>query len=228
MTIRDAKLELSKLGMILKKTEWGDFQVNFKGGSKYSAYYTDDLDDAVATARLMYEKQPKSSRLVSSMNRFSASKTLDHISDHLDQLRQEIPREASNLRGMALRLDRVANTIDQHSVKISLRKNAMGFLGAGGEENLSEFAKANRFKRQQIQKRYEERMLDENKAQFFGALLKFPEYYKKYSELKELIKQGLGDGDVEVSVLASNLSGRTGVHWPNVIKIAELDIQNAL
>jgi hypothetical protein len=112
MTIQQAKQELSKLGISLVKTEYGEFRVNFKGGSEATAYYTDDLGDAIETAKSMREKQPQSGRLASSANRFSASQALDRISDHLEAIRKDIPREASNLRGLALRLDRVANTLE--------------------------------------------------------------------------------------------------------------------
>jgi hypothetical protein len=188
MTIKEAKLEVSKIGMVLSKTEHGEFRVNFKGGSEATAYYTNDLDDAVGTARAMKKQQPQGSHatagitagghqdmmsyshsdikdmvefykdqgvtaesitsediagylgisknsavrllpkvkqllekshgpmssrsLVSMVNRFASSQVLDRISDHLEALRQEMPREASNLRGLALRLDRVANTLE--------------------------------------------------------------------------------------------------------------------
>jgi hypothetical protein len=176
MTTKDAKLELSKLGIVISKTEHGEFRVNFKGGSESSAYYTNDLGDAVGTGRLMGQQRqvqgshlasrssayfpksnlsehidaiakkykvtrerveelmrehlndveavekdlalvnkanrPKAARLVSSADRFSASQALDRISDHIENLRREMPGEASNLRGLALRLDRVANTLE--------------------------------------------------------------------------------------------------------------------
>jgi hypothetical protein len=205
MTVKEAMAEVRKLGMVLSKTEYGEFRVNFKGGSEESAYYTDDLSDAVGTARAMKKrKQPeengqpvshglgcKSSRNGASrssaaravlppseednrvfqmgvnavedsmasnpdesirffveflglseehakeafqkllkrreersrgafrcavngrgMNGFSSSQTLDRVSDHLEALRQHMPREASNLRGLALRLDRVSNTLE--------------------------------------------------------------------------------------------------------------------
>lgn len=201
MTIRDAKLEVAKLGMVLSKTEHGEFRVNFKGGSEATAYYTDDLDDAVGTARLMSKEKPKgsrsafkwgespykveqlvdgtwvvedehgtlldgpfknrvdairvkkeleadlesgsaetdkvrykaeASRLVSRMDRLATSQALDRISDHIEGLRQQMPREASNLRGLALRLDRVANTLEAEqevTERVSKIENELDDLG---------------------------------------------------------------------------------------------------
>jgi hypothetical protein len=133
MTIRDAKLELAKLGMVLSKTEYGEFRVNFKGGSEATAYYTNDLEDAIGTGRLMgQQRQVQGSRSESKMDRFAASQTLDRISDHIESLRQEMPREASNLRGMALRLDRIANTLEaeqEASDRVSQVENDLEELG---------------------------------------------------------------------------------------------------
>lgn len=53
MTIREAQFEVRQLGMVLRKTEDGEFRVNFARGDERTAYYTDDLDDAVNTAYVM-------------------------------------------------------------------------------------------------------------------------------------------------------------------------------
>lgn len=194
MTIRDAQLELAKLGIVLNKTGYGnEFRVNFKGGSEATAYYTDDLEDAVGTGKHMgQQRQVQGSRKAAEeweswnnpklketvralldsgdspakvlqiltsthkiekmvanqmikeilderkgvngtrMNRFSASQTLDRVSDHLERLRKEIPREASNLRGLAIRLDRVANTLEaeqEATERVSNIENELDDLG---------------------------------------------------------------------------------------------------
>jgi hypothetical protein len=49
MTIAAAKAELKVLGVVLRKTDWNEFRVSVKGGSEASAYYTDDIRDAVNT-----------------------------------------------------------------------------------------------------------------------------------------------------------------------------------
>lgn len=48
-TVKTAIKALQQHGVVLKTTEYGEYRVNFKGGSEDTAYYTDDLDDAVAT-----------------------------------------------------------------------------------------------------------------------------------------------------------------------------------
>lgn len=53
MTINEAKSELRRFGISLKKTPHGEFRVNFAGGSERTAYYTTDLHDAIDTGRAM-------------------------------------------------------------------------------------------------------------------------------------------------------------------------------
>lgn len=53
MTLKEARAILSPLGISLRKTEYGEYRVNFKGGKEATAGYQTDLDDAVATGRDM-------------------------------------------------------------------------------------------------------------------------------------------------------------------------------
>jgi hypothetical protein len=49
-----AKVELSRLGVVMRRTGQGDeLRVNIVGGTEATAYYTDDLDDARNTGILM-------------------------------------------------------------------------------------------------------------------------------------------------------------------------------
>jgi hypothetical protein len=52
MTIKQAREELGRVGMVLRASD-GEFRVNVRGGAESTAYYTNDLDDAVGTGRLM-------------------------------------------------------------------------------------------------------------------------------------------------------------------------------
>ena len=56
MTLKDAKQFLSQIDMSLTKTRDGAYRVNFKGGKEDTAYYTDELDDAVASGNSMREE----------------------------------------------------------------------------------------------------------------------------------------------------------------------------
>jgi hypothetical protein len=49
MTLQEAKSIARHLGLTLRKVRSGDYRVSFPDGSE-SAYYTDDLEDAVNTA----------------------------------------------------------------------------------------------------------------------------------------------------------------------------------
>lgn len=51
-TLKQAKAELKDLGLTLKKTEFDEYRVSF-GNVERSAYYTNDLDDAVETGLVM-------------------------------------------------------------------------------------------------------------------------------------------------------------------------------
>ena len=51
-TLAQAKAALRPLGVVLSKKD-GEYKVNFRGGREGTAYYTDDINDAVATGRHM-------------------------------------------------------------------------------------------------------------------------------------------------------------------------------
>jgi hypothetical protein len=50
MTLQQAKSIARHLGLTLRKVRSGDHRVNFRDGNKMTAYYTDNLEDAVNTA----------------------------------------------------------------------------------------------------------------------------------------------------------------------------------
>lgn len=47
-TLKEAKKELNAIGMSISKRD-GEYRVNYKGGKESTAYYTNDLGDAVST-----------------------------------------------------------------------------------------------------------------------------------------------------------------------------------
>lgn len=57
MTLRAAQAAVRALGMVLTShPELGEYRLNFKGGTEATAYYTNDLDDAIATAEDMAQR----------------------------------------------------------------------------------------------------------------------------------------------------------------------------
>jgi hypothetical protein len=54
MSQKQAFLIIRSYGLTVNK-KWGEYRVNYKNGTEDSAFYTDDLEDAVNTAKLMYE-----------------------------------------------------------------------------------------------------------------------------------------------------------------------------
>ena len=50
MTLQEAKSIARHLGLTLRGVRSGDYRVNFRDGNEMTAYYTDNLEDAVKTA----------------------------------------------------------------------------------------------------------------------------------------------------------------------------------
>ena len=50
MTLQKAKSIARHLGLTLRLLRSGKYRVNFRDGNETTAYYTDDLEDAVNTA----------------------------------------------------------------------------------------------------------------------------------------------------------------------------------
>jgi hypothetical protein len=60
MTLQEAKSIARHLGLTLRKVRSGDYRVNFRDGNETTAYYTDDLEDAVSAAVEMARKRRQS------------------------------------------------------------------------------------------------------------------------------------------------------------------------
>lgn len=59
LTLRSAREHLRSLGMALIKTEWDDYRVRFVGDPPGNGYFTNDLEDAVQTAKAMYAQRQR-------------------------------------------------------------------------------------------------------------------------------------------------------------------------
>ena len=57
MTLQEAKSIARHVGLTLRKVRSGDYRVNFRDGNETTAYYTDDLEDAVSAAVEMARKR---------------------------------------------------------------------------------------------------------------------------------------------------------------------------
>ena len=62
MTLQKAKSIARHLGLILRELCSGNYRVNFRDGNETTAYYTNDLEDAVKTAVEMARKRELSAR----------------------------------------------------------------------------------------------------------------------------------------------------------------------
>ena len=56
-TLPEAKSIARHLGLTLRKVRSGDYRVNFRDGNETTAYYTDNLEDAVNAAVEMARKR---------------------------------------------------------------------------------------------------------------------------------------------------------------------------
>ena len=57
MTLQEAKSIARHLGLTLRLLRSGKYRVNFRDGNETTAYYTNDLEDAVNTAVAMAHKR---------------------------------------------------------------------------------------------------------------------------------------------------------------------------
>jgi hypothetical protein len=57
MTLQQAKSIARHLELTLRTVRSGDYRVNFRDGNETTAYYTDNLEDAVKTAVEMARKR---------------------------------------------------------------------------------------------------------------------------------------------------------------------------
>ena len=57
MRLQKAKSSARHLGLTLRMVRSGDYRVNFRDGNETTAYYTDNLEDAVNTAVEMARKR---------------------------------------------------------------------------------------------------------------------------------------------------------------------------
>ena len=57
MTLQEAKSIARHLGLTLRMVRSGEYRVNFRDGNETTAYYTDNLEDAVKTAIEMAHKR---------------------------------------------------------------------------------------------------------------------------------------------------------------------------
>jgi hypothetical protein len=61
MTLQEAKSIARHLGLTLRQVRSGDYRVNSRDGNKMTAYYTDNLEDAVNTVMEKVRKRGQSS-----------------------------------------------------------------------------------------------------------------------------------------------------------------------
>jgi hypothetical protein len=57
MTLQEAKSIARRLGLTLRKVHSGHYRVNFRDGNEITAYYTDNLKDAINAAVEMARKR---------------------------------------------------------------------------------------------------------------------------------------------------------------------------
>jgi hypothetical protein len=65
VTLQEAKSIARHLGLTLRKVRSGDYRVNFRDGNETTAYYRDNLEDALNTAVAMARKRLWSSTVQS-------------------------------------------------------------------------------------------------------------------------------------------------------------------
>ena len=75
MTHQEAKSIARHLGLTLRKVRSGDYRVNFPDADDSTAYYTDNLEDAINAAVEMARKRASSAYVAKSALRTPARRT---------------------------------------------------------------------------------------------------------------------------------------------------------
>ena len=81
MTLQEAKSIARHLGLTLRKVRSGDYRVNFRDGNETTAYYTDNLEDAVNTAVDMVRTRSATEVVDGTMAIGQATSRLQALSD---------------------------------------------------------------------------------------------------------------------------------------------------
>ena len=75
MRLTEARRQLRAIGWTIRRLAAGDYRVNVSRGKESSAYYTEDLDDAVDTAKI-------EARVAGQIERARAAKARRHLDPH--------------------------------------------------------------------------------------------------------------------------------------------------
>lgn len=67
ITLTDARAAFARLGVTLRKTEYGEFRVNFRHGEEATAAYESDLADAIDTGLAMLAHKARLDRELRAM-----------------------------------------------------------------------------------------------------------------------------------------------------------------
>lgn len=120
-SFNDAKAELNRLGFTLRRAgERSEYRVNFRGGAEVTAYYTNDLADALDTGRAIAAARASVEALKAQRASVAADTGLmpediatlldcidgemQTVSDHGREDVDDAPRYLNELRGVARKL----------------------------------------------------------------------------------------------------------------------------
>ena len=53
LTLSHVRTQLRTIGIVIRRTDYGEFRVNYRRGNEPTAYYTNDIEDAFGTGKLM-------------------------------------------------------------------------------------------------------------------------------------------------------------------------------
>jgi hypothetical protein len=81
MTLQEAKSIARHLGLTLRRVRSGKYRVNFSDGNETTAYYTDNLEDAVNTAVDMVRTRSATEVVDGTMAIGQATSRLQELSD---------------------------------------------------------------------------------------------------------------------------------------------------
>lgn len=116
LTLTEAQKTLSPLGITIKHVrDTGEYRVNFKGGGENTAYYTDDLKDALSTGEKMASAK---AGMVDSRYDTEAMENSDE--DDEPSTWQELKKEMSDVIYKAIETDLKAYDVDPDEEKFAI------------------------------------------------------------------------------------------------------------
>lgn len=118
-SFEEAKRVLRSIQLTLTRSTEDEFRVNFIGGEPTTAYYTNDLDDAIATGHFMRNRTMPSALTTLYLVHFATTEDFEcAMDDGISRLWDEVPDMASPVGFVTTDLDIIAEEFRQETLEL--------------------------------------------------------------------------------------------------------------